>query len=230
MLLAIPGYSLIADGSNYWRSRIRQWQCSLPQGLACEGASADSLTFHCVYWSSLKSWYVLLMSSCPGLSTETCQHRADDLVITLPVLEQLPVRRGSGVAGALQIQGQAEWAWTSWAGPNVEVESLLHHWIIGSYFEELAGGHKLLAHCWQVNAHCPVLLGRFRMGGEEDAIAKKRWDWEVIAMHLGGWRLVEEVIEKSGSLNFRLIVVCNSPVTLCLQVTTHMIQIVKSYF
>ena len=119
MLFAIPGYSIIADGSDYWRSKIRQWECSSPQGLACEGASADLLTYHCVNWSTLKSWYVVLMSSCPGLSAETCQHWDDGPVITLPVLEQLPVRRGSGVACALQIQGRQSEFETSWSGPNV---------------------------------------------------------------------------------------------------------------
>ena len=62
MLLAIPGYSLIADGSNYWRSRIRQWQCSSPQGLACPGASAD--------FANTDEQILLLPFS--GLAAETC--------------------------------------------------------------------------------------------------------------------------------------------------------------
>ena len=61
---------------------------------------------------------------------------------------------------------------------------------IGGYSEELAGVHKLLDHHWQDNADWPVLLGRFWMSGEEDAIEKawrqwRIWGWEVKVLHVG---------------------------------------------
>ena len=185
MLFAIPGYSMIADGSDYWRSKIRQWECSSPQGLACEGASADLLTYHCVNWSTLKSWYVVLMSSCPGLSAETCQHWADGLVITLPVLEQLPVRRGSGVACALQIQGRQSEFETSWSRPNVGGDHwrLLWEacWRAQALGSSLTSYGRLASVAWEI---CNGWRGRCHPKGRE-AVENMRLGSEIAA----SWRV-----------------------------------------
>ena len=164
-----------------------------------------------ITWSTLKSWYVLLMSSCPGLSAETCQHWDDGPVITLPVLEQLPVRRGSGVACALQIQGRQSEFKTSWSGPNV------------------GGGHWRLfwGACWSAQAawSSRIIVDKLIQTGQ-CCLGDLKWvERKMPSKRDGGSGEYE--VEKWECC------ICNgwrNEKKLCIQIATHMIQIVKSCF
>ena len=204
MLLAIPGYSLIADGSNYWRSKIRRCQCSSPQGLACPGSSAD-LTNYLVNIEKLICVTDVVMPRfiCWNLPTLRWW--------SLPVLEQLPVRRGSGVACALQIQGRQSEFKTSWSGPNV------------------GGGHWRLfwGACWSAQAawSSRIIVDKLIQTGQ-CCLGDLKWvERKMPSKRDGG----------SGEYEVEKWECCiyngwRNEKKLCIQIATHMIQIVKSCF
>ena len=99
----------------------------------------------CVNWSTLKSW-------CVFLSRFICWNL---LTLSWWSGRHLALIGQRGSMCTVDPRGGRVSLKLAELGPMLKL-------IIGGYFEELAGVHKLLAHSWQLNANWSVLLGFWR--------------------------------------------------------------------